>query len=102
MPIKPDPIAEEREAAWVGDAVLALFAREWILRERGRLDAAAMTRMTSNGFLNALGNPTAVEAEIGRLYRRDGLDAAFAYLEKTVIPLFQKQEKNRTGGRKGR
>ena len=43
---------------------LSLFAREWILKEKG-LDAEMFERMTSNNFLNCLGNPTRVEAEIG-------------------------------------
>jgi len=56
-----------QEQAWIGDAVLGLFAREWILREKRKTDAEMFSRMTSNIFLNSLGNPTKVEAEIGQV-----------------------------------
>ena len=84
----------EKEHAWTGDAVLSLFAREWILREKG-LDAEMFERMTSNNFLNCLGNPTRVEAEIGLIYKKDGLEKAFAHIENILLPLFLKQEKKR-------
>ena len=89
------PKAEElrliREAAWIGDAVLALFARQFVLRERNVMDGEWFTRLTSNDFLSAFGNPTRVEASIGRLYQADGLDAAFAWMDAELIPLFRKQ-----------
>ena len=93
----PDPIEVERQQAWVGDAVLALFARRWILEQKGRMDGEMLARMTSNQFLGQFGNPTSVEAGIGRRYEKDGLEAAFAYVEKNLLPLFRKQEKNRKG-----
>jgi 23S rRNA maturation mini-RNase III len=40
------------EEAWVGDAVLALYARLRILRESGGVDAERFQRMTSNQFLS--------------------------------------------------
>jgi hypothetical protein len=86
-----DAIREERERAWIGDAVLALFARSWVLRELGRMDGEWFTRLTSNDFLSAFGSPTRVEAEIGELYRQRGLDAAFASMEERFIPLLRKQ-----------
>ena len=68
-PKKKDPaLTQEREEAWVGDAVLALYVREWILREKGEMDGEMFTRFTSNHFLKSKGNPTSVEAEIGRVY----------------------------------
>ena len=82
----------EKEYAWTGDAVLSLFAREWILKEKG-LDAEMFERMTSNNFLNCLGNPTRVEAEIGLIYKKEGLEKAFAHIENFLMPLFLKQEK---------
>lgn len=88
---KTDEIRQEREAAWIGDAVLALFARSWVLRERGAMDGEWFTRLTSNGFLSAFGPPTSVEARIGRLYREQGLDAAFAWIEAEFIPLLRRQ-----------
>ena len=58
------------------------------------------TRMTSNQFLNSLGNPTQVEANIGKIYEKEGLKTAFYYIQQELIPLFLKQEKNRKfGGR---
>ena len=86
---------EKRTKAWIGDAVLALFAREWILREPqiNKEDRAdAFIRMTSNKFLSAIGEPTAMEAEIGTIYECDGLEAAFCHIENTYVPLFKKQQ----------
>jgi len=88
---KEHEIRQEREEAWIGDAVLALFARQFVLRERHTMDGEWFTRLTSNGFLSAIGNPTRVEASIGRLYLEGGLDKAFAWMEAELIPLFHKQ-----------
>lgn len=90
-----EALTREREEAWVGDAVLALYVREWILRERKELDGAKFVRFTSNDFLRALGNPTSVEAEIGVIYQEGGLEAAFAHMEEKLLPLFLQQEKVR-------
>lgn len=86
------------EEAWVGDAVLALYARRLILRETGAVDAARFERMTSNQFLAALGDPAEVEAEIGRIYEREGLQAAFDMIEGRILPLHQRQEIKRRRG----
>jgi dsRNA-specific ribonuclease len=88
---RDDELKTEREAAWVGDAVLALFARQFVLRERKSMDGEWFTRMTSNDFLSSFGNPTRVEASIGRLYQDDGLEAAFAWMEAELVPLFRRQ-----------
>ncbi|MBN8459040.1 MAG: hypothetical protein J0M04_14505 [Verrucomicrobia bacterium] len=88
---KENDIRIEREAAWIGDAVLSLFARQFVLRERGEMDGVWFTRLTSNEFLSALGNPTRVEASIGRIYREQGLQAAFDWMDATLVPLFRKQ-----------
>lgn len=90
-----DPIRLEREQAWIGDAVLGLFARQWILRTYGSMDSELFAGLTSNQFLACFGNPTAVEAEIGKIYQTSGLDAAFAHMETELLPLFQRQQKNR-------
>jgi hypothetical protein len=96
VPIQP-PADEtrERELAWVGDAVLGLYAREDVLRRLGRIDMGAFKDLTSNAFLAALGRPTRVEAEIGLVYERDGLSAAFAYIESRIAPLWRAQESKR-------
>ncbi|MFM2199783.1 MAG: hypothetical protein RLZZ505_3215 [Verrucomicrobiota bacterium] len=86
----------EREAAWIGDAILALFAREFVLRERGCMDGVWFTHLTSNEFLSAFGNPTSVEAKIGEIYRSEGLPAAQTYLETEFLPLFRKQIAKKT------
>ncbi len=80
-----------REQAWIGDAVLALYVRLKILNEDGRLDGAKASRMTSNGFLAGVGEPTAVEADIGRAYSAGGLEAAFGHIEERLMPLYAKQ-----------
>jgi len=92
---KADDLRQEREAAWVGDAVLALFARQFVLRERDAMDGEWFTRLTSNEFLSAFGNPTRVEASIGKIYLEGGLDAAFAWMNENLVPLFRKQVANR-------
>ena len=85
----------EQELAWIGDAVLGLFARNWILEKEKKIDAEMFTRITSNNFLNSLGNPTRVEAKIGLIFDNEGLEKAFNHIEKSLLPLFLKQEKKR-------
>lgn len=92
--------AEVRNEAWIGDAVLSLFVRSWILREHGAMDGERLTAFSSNAFLSAVGNPTEVEAEIGRVYERDGLSAAFAAIEEKLLPVFLAQEKRRVRQRR--
>jgi dsRNA-specific ribonuclease len=92
---KAEDLRQERETAWIGDAVLALFARQFVLRERQTMDGEWFTRLTSNDFLSSFGNPTRVEASIGKLYLESGLEAAFAWMEAELIPLFRKQTANR-------
>jgi hypothetical protein len=90
-----EEIDQEREEAWIGDAILALYMRKWLLREKGKIDGEAFIRATSNDFLRVKGNPTAVEAEIGREYQEKGLQAGFDYVEQKLIPLFIQREKVR-------
>lgn len=90
-----DVVRRERELAWIGDAVLGLFARQWILKTYGRMDSDIFAGMTSNHFLSCFGNPTTVEAEIGTIYQTAGLEAAFTHMERELLPLFKKQQINR-------
>jgi len=90
---KDEALTKEREEAWVGDAVLALYVREWILREKGAMDGEMFVRFTSNDFLKSKGNPTSVEAEIGRVYEEKGLQAGFDWIEEFLYPLFLAKEK---------
>lgn len=99
MPKKPTP--ETRQAAWIGDAVLSLCIRAWLLREHGAMDGARLSALTSNQFLALFGNPTEVEAEIGRLYEERGLAAAFAEIETRFLPVFLTHERRRARQRLG-
>ena len=89
-----EELIREREEAWVGDAVLALYMRRLILKEQGKMDGDMFIRCTSNDFLRNIGNPTSVEALIGRIYEEQGLDAAFEWMEYQLLPVFRQQEKN--------
>lgn len=91
-----------REQAWIGDAVLTLFARTRILASERHLDAELASRMTSNQFLSAFGDPTAAEARLGRVYLEQGLEGAFAWIEAEWMPLFERQEEKRARGIGGR
>lgn len=89
-----------RGEAWIGDTVLDLYARAYILEKKGEMDGEMLARMTCNQFLSSLGNPTVVEAEIGVVYQGQGLEAGFAWIEENLLPLFLKQEGNRTVARR--
>ena len=90
--LEPNDLGLVREQAWIGDAVLALYARRWILaKEPKNADRTDLfKKMTSNQFLTAFGEPTRVEARIGRIYEADGEAAAFNYIEETILPLYRK------------
>jgi len=92
---KEERLQQTLKEAWVGDAVLCLYARRRILLEDGRIESEKFVRMTSNRFLSGIGEASEVEAELGRIYERDGLDAAFQWIETRLIPQFQRQETNR-------
>ena len=92
----PDDPKLLQAKAWIGDAVLALCIREWLLHQDGRVSSAKFENLTSNAFLNTLGNPTKVEAQIGMLYQYEGLEAARGRITDQIIPQFLKQERNRT------
>ncbi|MEN9203661.1 MAG: hypothetical protein Q6K80_06615 [Thermostichus sp. DG_1_6_bins_120] len=96
-----------RDKAWLGDAVLSLFARQWLLGllRKGQIPvppegeftrAELFTWITSNQFLSAFGDPTRVEAEIGLVYESEGLQAAFLHIQEQLLPLFLKQVNNRS------
>lgn len=89
------PSDELQSDAWLGDAVLLLYARRRIVHETGRVDNELCVRMTSNQFLATLGEPTRVEAEIGKIYRESGWDAAIAWIEQWLLPLFAQQQEAR-------
>jgi len=88
-------LTREREEAWIGDAVLALYARSWIMENEGKMNGEKFVRFTSNDFLRRFGNPTTEEALIGQVYKKDGLEAAFNYMEERYLPKFIQLEKSR-------
>lgn len=92
---KDEEKRREQALAWIGDTILDLYAREWILRERGNVCGETQRRMTSNQFLACFGNPTSVEAKIGEIYQNEGMEAAFAWIQAEILPIFEKQERNR-------
>jgi len=88
-----DEIEQLRAEAWIGDAVLALFVRGWLLSRTARETSlgqrtALFELFVSNQFLSSFGEPTRVEAEIGRLYESHGLSAAFDSIEEKLLPRF--------------
>ena len=96
---------ELKDLAWIGDAVLALYARQWLLAQPPHplfTRQELFLRFTTNAFLLAVGEPTRVEAGIGRIYKEQGLDAAFAHIEVHLMPLFQKHLANAGKGQRGK
>jgi dsRNA-specific ribonuclease len=83
------------EEAWIGDAVLSLYARRLILNEKGAVSSVELERMTSNQFLSGLGEPSSVEAEIGRAYQDGGIEAAFRWIESNLMPVYRRQQEKR-------
>lgn len=88
-----DKATEERlrVEAWIGDAILALYVREWILSEEHKINGKLFIEFTSNEFLRRTGNPTGVEAQIGRIFKSDGLEAAYAWIEQTLRPRMEER-----------
>ncbi|MGB0371605.1 MAG: hypothetical protein ACPGN3_09650 [Opitutales bacterium] len=80
-----------RLKAWLGDAVLGLFVRKKIATLQGKINTPAFIEATSNQFLSSLGSPTRVEAQIGIIYSRDGIDAAESFLESEIWPRAEKR-----------
>jgi dsRNA-specific ribonuclease len=93
-----------RELAWVGDAVLALIAREWILDQQDILErdrTECFVSLTSNQFLSQFGEPTTIEASIGKRYQNDGLQSTRVWFESELVPVFKKSRTNRMKASKG-
>ena len=87
MPVPENYSKEQEQAdAWMGDAVLALFARRWILDVFGRVDGELQGLITSNQFLSRFGVPTAVEARIGRVLQAEGMGVALAFVKTWLLP----------------
>jgi hypothetical protein len=89
-----------RDEAWLGDAVLALYFRRWLLRHAPKKMSDADRQQlfelfVSNQFLASFGEPTQVEAAIGRIFDQEGLAAAFAHIEKSFLASFFRSAKKR-------
>src|SRR5258707_14281994 len=86
-----DPEEQMRNDAWIGDAVLALFARSWLLQTVQGENSKDRNRLfelwVSNQFLSSFGEPTSVEAAIGRTYSSGGLPSAFAFFADKLLSL---------------
>jgi len=90
--LPPDLDPKTRAQAWIGDAILALYVREWILSMRnGSIDGKLFIEFTSNQFLRLKGNATATEAQIGRIFKSDGMEVAYAWIEKELRPLMEEK-----------
>jgi hypothetical protein len=84
--------------AWLGDSVLGLFMRMLLLHNsipQGKTRGDLFTQITSNQFLSGFGNPTEVEAHIGRIFNEQGILGAFQYIETEIYPVLRRQLKNR-------
>jgi dsRNA-specific ribonuclease len=57
--------------------------------------------MTCNQFLACFGEPSAVEARLGRVYLNEGLSAAFEWIERNLMPVFERQQAKRAAPRRG-
>jgi dsRNA-specific ribonuclease len=94
-----DPEEKLRNDAWIGDAVLALFARSWLLQIGQGESSKDLNRLfelwVSNQFLSSFGEPTSIEAAIGRTYASGGLDAAFTFIEENLLDRFVKTARKR-------
>lgn len=94
-----DPEEKTRNEAWIGDAVLALFARSWLLQigqnESSKDRNQLFELWVSNQFLSSFGEPTSVEAAIGRTYASGGLEAAFNFIEENLLDRFVKTARKR-------
>lgn len=89
-----------RKEAWVGDAILALYVREWILEQYGEIDGPLFIEFTSNDFLRRTGRPTAVEAAIGRAYKEGGVEAGFAWIEENLRTRMEERLRTLRGQKK--
>ena len=94
MPRKTDR-EQVLKDAWLGDAVLSLYARARILREEGAINGPKAERMVSNRFLSIVSEASETEAAIGRVFAGEGLEAAFRWIEQQLMPIFDRQETNR-------
>jgi dsRNA-specific ribonuclease len=86
---------ETNDLAWLGDAVLALYMRQLLLKNfAGRQLGPLFQKITSNQFLSSFGEPTRFEASIGLVYEQKGFAAAMQFVEANVLPTLSSQFRN--------
>ena len=98
-----DFIKQQGEDAWIGDAVLSVYARTRVLREQGKISANDERLLVSNRIINSYAQPTKTEALIGRRFRESGFDAAMLWIRENLEPVWAKQTEKRmkaSGGSK--
>ncbi len=87
-----------KNLAWVGDSVLSLCARRWILSNTPTIKhighSKAFELMTSNHFLSQFGKPTEVEAALGSAFQDKGLDFAESIILGVFVPRYRANLKN--------
>lgn len=84
---RPEHDPAVRAEAWIGDAVLALYVREFLLEKcHGHIDGDIFVQLTSNDFLRLTGNATEVEAKIGQAYRQGQLPLAYEWIHRELRP----------------
>ena len=54
-------------------------------------DTDLLAARAATGATYRIGNPTRVEASIGKLFLDGGLEAAFAWMDAELVPLFRRQ-----------
>ncbi len=91
-------IEDKKSLAWIGDAILALYARKWILKQssiQAKERASVFQSMTTNEFLSHWGEPTQVESRIGKIFEEDGFEKAMHYIEANLLPIVIKRQKQK-------
>ena len=91
-------IEDTKSLAWIGDAILSLYARKWILDQssiHAKEREEVFQSMTTNAFLSHWGDPTKVESRIGKIFKEEGLEKAMLYIELTILPIAIKRQKQK-------
>jgi hypothetical protein len=79
---------------------LGTLARRWLLRHTPKKMSDADRQQlfelfVSNQFLSSFGEPSQVEAAIGRKFEQEGLLAAFTHIEKSFLESFCRSARKR-------
>jgi hypothetical protein len=79
---------------------LGTLARRWLLRHTPKKMSDADRQQlfelfVSNQFLSSFGEPSQVEAAIGRKFEQQGLLAAFTHIEESFLESFRRSARKR-------